>query len=400
MAERHLNPDSRWLLALLAALVALGPLSVDMYLPAMPAMKADLGTSTGAMHLTLSAYLAGFAIFHLACGPLADRFGRKPILTAGTLLFVAGCAGCALSSRIEELLGFRFLQGIGACVGPSLARAIVRDVFGPTRAARALSLMAMLMALAPAVAPGLGGLMLLLLPWSSIFAFLAGYGIVMIVLVRRFLPETLPERQSLHPVAIARNYGKLLVDPFYLLVTLASALVYAGLMAYLSSSSFVYIEMLGVPVEYFGFVFVTAVAGYMAGSAISARLAARYDSEHLLLMGSLASLVASLAMLTGSSLLPGSVLVLMLPMMIYSTGLGLVLPHGMAIALRPFPLIAATASALLGFIQMSLSAAASGLVGLFLQQSPAPMLWAMVLINATAVALALRVYQRHRTTRH
>jgi DHA1 family bicyclomycin/chloramphenicol resistance-like MFS transporter len=258
----------------------------------------------------------------------------------------------------------------------------------------------MLMALAPAVAPGLGGLMLLVLPWASIFVFLAGYGIVMIILVRRFLPETLPERQSLHPVAIGRNYGKLLVDPFYLLVTLASALVYAGLMAYLSSSSFVYIEMLGVPVEYFGFVFVTAVAGYMAGSAISARLAARYESEQLLLMGSSASLAASLIMLAGSSLLPGSVLVLMLPMMIYSTGLGLVLPHGMAIALRPFPLIAATASALLGFIQMSLSAAASGLVGLFLQQSPTPMLWAMVLINATALVLALRVYQRHRAIRH
>ena len=146
MAHRHLNPDSPWLLGLLAALVAMGPLSVDMYLPAMPLMMRALGTDIGHMHLTLSSYLTGFAVFHLACGPLADRFGRKPVLTGGTLIFVAACIGCAQSTTVEELLAFRFLQGVGACVGPTLARTVTRDIFGPRRAARALSLIAMLMA--------------------------------------------------------------------------------------------------------------------------------------------------------------------------------------------------------------------------------------------------------------
>ena len=399
MAVRHLNQDSPRLLALLAALVALGPLSVDMYLPAMPSMMADLDTDISAMHLTLSAYLSGFAAFHLLCGPLADRFGRIPILSLGTALFVAGCLGCSQSERVEELLAFRFLQGVGACVGPSLARTVVRDVFGPTRAARALSLIAMLMATAPAVAPSLGGVMLLVLPWNSIFLFLGGYGLLMLVLIRVFLPETLPQKQSLHPAAIARNYGELLIDPFFLLVTVTSALVYAGLLAYLSSSSFVYIEMLGVPVEYFGLIFLTAVAGYMTGSGLSARFAGTFDSEQLLLFGAVLSLCASATMLAGSWLLPRSVLVLVLPMVLYSTGLGLVLPHGMAIALRPFPHIAGTASALLGFIQMSLSATASALVGLVIKDSPLPMLWGMLVITLLALALALRVHHRYRTTR-
>ena len=393
MSRRYLHHESPWLLALLAAMVALGPLSVDMYIPAMPNMMVALDTTISSMHLTMSAYLTGFAVFHLVCGPLADRYGRKPILLLGTAVFVIGCLGCAASTTIDQLLLFRLLQGIGACVGPTLARTVTRDVFGPTRAARALSLIAMLMALAPAVAPTLGGIMLLVLPWNSIFVFLAVYGAVMIVLIQRLLAESLPQRQSLHPLVIARNYRELVMDPFYLSVTVASGLVYAGLIAYLSSSSFVYIEMLGVPVEYFGLVFLTAVAGYMTGSGISARLAGRFDSEQVMLLGSALALFACVLILSAAYIWPRSVLALMLPMMFYSTGLGLVLPHAMAIALRPFPHIAGTASALLGFVQMSLSAVASALTGVFLKDSPMPMLWAMLVICLLAMALALRSHR-------
>ena len=284
-STRHLNADSRWLLPLLAALVALGPLSVDMYLPAMPVMMQALGTDISHMHLTLSAYLAGFALFHLACGPLADRFGRKPVLMAGTLVFVAACLGCASAGSVGELLVYRVLQGMGACVGPTLARTVARDLFGPRRAARALSLIAMLMALGPAIAPLVGGFILLVLPWPVIFLFLASYGTLMMVLLQLYLPESIPEKQSLHPVTIARNYGQLFLSPRFLFVTTASALVYASLMAYLSSSSFVYIEMLGVPVQFFGFIFLSTVAGYMAGSAISARVSNRFASEQTMMTG-------------------------------------------------------------------------------------------------------------------
>jgi MFS transporter, DHA1 family, multidrug resistance protein len=399
MAHRQLHPDSPWLLALLAALVALGPLSVDVYLPAMPTMLTALDTDIRHMHLTLSTYLTGFALFHLACGPLADRFGRRPILLGGTVLFVVACIGCSLATTIEELLLFRFIQGVGACVGPTLARAVARDVFGPTRAARALSLIAMLMALAPAVAPTMGGILMLWLPWPSIFVFLAVYGAAMVVLIQLFLAESLPQRQSLHPMSIARNYGQLLRSPMFITATFASGLVYAGLLAYLSSSSFVYIDMLGVPVEYFGFIFLSSVAGYMLGSGLSARLSRNYDSEQTVLVGAALAAVATGSMWLGTHLLPRSIAVLLLPMMFYSIGMGLVLPNAMAVALRPFAHIAGTASALLGFIQMSLSALATALLGTYLKDTPVPMLNFMLLITLSALLLSVSLYHSRPVTK-
>lgn len=393
MTTRHLHPDSPWLLALLAALVALGPLSVDVYLPAMPTMMVALDTDIRHMHLTLSSYLTGFALFHLACGPLADRFGRKPILIGGTVLFVAACVGCSLAETVDELVFFRFIQGIGACVGPTLARAVARDIFGPTRAARALSLIAMMMALAPAIAPAMGGVMMLWLPWPSIFVFLAVYGIAMIMLIHVFLAESLPQRQSLHPLSILVNYGTLLRSPMFLIATFASGFVYAGFLAYLASSSFVYIDMLGVPVEYFGLTFITSVLGYMAGSGLSARLTKNYTSEQMVLAGAALAAVAAGTVWIGAQRLPDSIAVMMIPMMFYSMGIGLMLPNAMAIALSPFPYIAGTASALLGFVQMSLSAFATAIVGNYLVDSPAPVLNFMLAISGLALLLSVVLFR-------
>ncbi|MEJ6540796.1 MAG: multidrug effflux MFS transporter [Halioglobus sp.] len=393
MTTRHLHPDSPWLLALLAALVALGPLSVDVYLPAMPTMMVALDTDIRHMHLTLSSYLTGFALFHLACGPLADRFGRKPILIGGTVLFVAACVGCSLAETVDELVFFRFIQGIGACVGPTLARAVARDIFGPTRAARALSLIAMMMALAPAIAPAMGGVMMLWLPWPSIFVFLAVYGIAMIMLIHVFLGESLPQRQSLHPLSILVNYGTLLRSPMFLIATFASGFLYAGFLAYLASSSFVYIDMLGVPVEYFGLTFITSVLGYMAGSGLSARLTKNYTSEQIVLAGAALAAMAAGTVWIGAQRLPDSIAVMMIPMMFYCMGIGLMLPNAMAIALSPFPYIAGTASALLGFVQMSLSAFATAIVGNYLVDSPAPVLNFMLAISGLALLLSVVLFR-------
>ena len=251
----------------------------------MPRMMAALNTDISHMHLTLSTYLTGFALFHLVCGPLADRYGRKPVLIGGTILFVIACVGCAYATRIEELMTFRFIQGIGACVGPTLARTVARDIFGPNKAARALSLIAMLMALAPAVAPTMGGILLLWLPWETIFIFLGVYAVLMIFLIHQFLPETIPVIQSLHPAVILRNFGELVKSPMYLSATFGGGLIYAGLLTYLSCSSFVYIDMLGVPAEYFGFIFLTSVVGYMIGSAISAKLSKNHAPEQTAVIG-------------------------------------------------------------------------------------------------------------------
>ena len=398
--SRYLHPDSPWLLVLLAALVALGPLSIDMYLPAMPVMKDVFNTHISQVQLTMSSYLAGFAIFHLVCGPLSDRFGRKPILLGGTALFVAASIGCAQSSSIGELLLFRFIQGVGACVGPTLARATVRDLFGPVRAARALSLIAMLMALAPAVAPLLGGLALLVFPWSSIFFFLAAYGLLMMALIHLLLVESLPERQSLHPIAIARNFATLSRDRDYMAAVLTSCLVYAGMMTYVASSSFVFIDMYGVPREYFGLVFLTAVLGYMAGSAMSARLSSHYGSEQVLLTGVFVALGASLLALPAWWLLPGKVLALALPMGLYIVALGLVMPHAMTLALRGYPQMAGTASSLLGFIQMSFAATVTAIVGTLLQDTPTPMVLSILTGAFFSVPLGLYLYRQRPAAGH
>lgn len=390
MPPATLNPDSRLTLAFLAALVALGPLSVDMYLPAMPAMQAAFDTDIVSMHLTLSAYLWGFAVFHLVCGPLADRYGRKPILIAGTGLFVAASLGCALAASVEELTLYRFIQGIGACVGPTLARTITRDVFGPRGAARALSLIALLMALAPAVAPGLGGIMLRYVEWPSVFVFLGAYGIAVLWIVIAYIPETLGEPQSLRPANIAANYLLLIRDPVFLPVACASALVYAGLMAYLASSGFVFITMLGVPVAYFGLIFLSSVFGYMGGSAVSARLAARHPPATVLLGGGLLAAASTVIMLIGHLLLPTSILALILPMAFYAAALGLVLPQAMAMAMEHFPQIAATNSSLFGFLQMGLSAVITAGVGGVLTESPLPMILTMTATQILAVLLILR----------
>ncbi|MFK8047193.1 MAG: multidrug effflux MFS transporter [Halioglobus sp.] len=392
MNPRHLHQDSPWLLAILAGLVALGPLSIDMYLPAMPAMRVALNTDISGMHLTVSTYLIGFAVFQLVCGSLADRFGRKPVLFGGTVVFVAACAGCSLSTTIEELQWWRFAQGLGACVGPTLARTIARDIFGPTRAAKAFSMIAMLMALAPAVAPTLGGVMLLVLPWPSVFVFLAAYGFAVLVLTHHYIPESLPERQSLRPRAILKNYRQLFTDPVYLTVIVASGMTYAAMLSYLASSSFVYIDMLGVPVQYFGLIFLTTVLGYMGGSALSARLSSSYNSERLMLMGSVIGLVATLVMWAATEVFPHNLFAIMLPMTFYTAALGIVLPHSMAIALRPFAHIAGTASAFLGFVQMSISAGASAAVGIILTDSPRPMVLTMVFISFAALFLCRRAY--------
>jgi DHA1 family bicyclomycin/chloramphenicol resistance-like MFS transporter len=399
MPTPSFSPDSRLTLLFLAALVALGPLSVDMYLPAMPAMQKAFATDIGSMHLTLSAYLWGFALFHLFCGPLADRYGRKPLLLTGTALFVLASLGCALSSTVTELTAYRFVQGIGACVGPTLARTITRDVFGPRGAARALSLIAMLMALAPAIAPGLGGVLLRYVEWPMVFFFLALYGAAVLWIVSYRIPETLPEPQSLRPKNIAANYLLLLRDPVFLPIATASALVYSGLMTYLVCSGFVFIEMLGVPVEYFGLIFLTSVIGYMSGSALSARLAAGQPPARVVLGGGLVAAGSSLAMLIAHLAANDSVLALVLPMTFYAAALGLVMPQAMAMAMEHFPKIAATNSSLFGFLQMGLSALITAGVGAVLVSSPLPMILTMV---ATEVlALGLIVYaraQHHRYT--
>ncbi len=383
-----INPTSLACTLSIAVLVALGPLSTDMYLPALPGLTDEFSTDAGQVQLTLSLFLAGFAVAQIVYGPLSDRFGRKPVLLGGLLLFVAASIACALAANIEMLILARFLQALGGSAGPVLGRAMVRDIHGPADSARVLSHIGSAMALAPAFAPILGGYMSLYLGWTSIFWFLALFGFCGVALLYFAIAETAPlEHRHPKPVSlIVADYARLLADPGYLGYTLTCTLAYAGLFAFLSGSSFVIIEYFGVGEQHFGLLFMLVVAGYICGTLLGARLSRRYDYRRLVGAGSLLLLFAGAVMLGIALNRPEHVMSIVSPMMIFMIGVGLVMPQSMAGALADYPHIAGSASGLLGFIQMSVAGLLGAAVGHGYDDSPVPMALA---IAATGLFCAL-----------
>ena len=373
------------LIFIISAIVALGPLSIDLYLPAMPSMVTVFGTSVDRVQLTLSSYLLGFAFFHLVCGPLSDRYGRKPILLGGLGIYVLMSMLCALSDSIEELIIFRFFQAMGACCAPTLGRAVVRDVFPPDQAVKALAYVSSLMALAPVAAPSIGGLLLLYGDWSLMFWALALCGVFAMVLVIYGLPESLPEKQSLHPKQIARNYLTLLKSADYIGNVLTAACMYASIFAFLSGASFVLITFMGVKAEHFGFYFVFIVVGYIGGNLFTARIGYRWPSRQVFRIGIFISCGASFLMVVFCLMQWFSALFIVVPVAFVAMAVGIVMPNATAEALRPFSHMAATASALMGFIQMGAAAISGWLVGIFLQDSPLPM--ALVIFGTGCCAM-------------
>ena len=386
--------NNRSLIILLASIAALGPFTVDMYLPAMPAMAAEFAVDIPRTQLSFSGFLFGFSIFHLFCGPMADRFGRKPILLFGIALFVFASVGCAFSNNIYQVIFFRVLQGMGACVGPTLTRTIARDVFGADGAARALSLVAMMMTLAPAVAPLFGGLMLHFFHWSSIFIFLAAYGGLIWFLISRYLRESLPVAQSIFPSIVIKNYLALLKNRTFISSSIVNSMMYSGLMIYLASSGFVYVQKMGVRVEFFGFILLTLVGGYAVGSGLSAWLSKQIDSTRAVVGGTFLASVATGIMLLTSLKWPLAVLGLAMPMGLYTLALGIVLPHSMAIALAPFADMAGTTSSLLGFIQMGVSAVFVVIIGGLITHSITVMVIGMLAVSSLAFIVAFFVLMK------
>lgn len=350
---------------LLAALVAIGPLATDIYLPALSAIAKALDAGADEAQLTLSVFLLGFAVSQLIYGPIADRFGRKVVIVVGLVLFVVASIGCALTTSIEAMIALRFLQALGGCVGSVLGRAAVRDIHGPGDAARVLSYMASAMALAPGLAPIIGGYMLAIFDWPSIFVFVAVYGVIVTAVVALALPEPLPldYRQSIHFRAILRNYATLLRSRTFLGYTLASSFVYAGLFAFVSGSWFVLIRFLGVSEQNYGLYFMLVVLGYIVGTLFSGRMSPVWGIHRLMLFGSILATLAGLGMAALSAAGIYHVAAVVGPHVLFMMSVGIVMPQTMAGAIGPFPRMAGSASALLGFIQMSIVASAGALVG-------------------------------------
>jgi DHA1 family bicyclomycin/chloramphenicol resistance-like MFS transporter len=364
-----------------------------MYLPAFPMLMQSFAADINQVQHTLSIFLIGFALAQLIYGPLSDRFGRKPVLMGGLLLFLLSSLAIVFAESIASLSALRLLQAIGGSAGPVLGRAMVRDIHGPRDSARLLSYIGTAMAVAPAAAPIIGGYMTVWFGWQSIFLFLAIYGALGIVLLGTRIPETAPPG-SHHVMSVGnllRNYGILLKHPTWRWYTLTCSFVFAGLFSFLSGSSFVIIDFLGFKEEQFGLFFALVVAGFMIGTLIGGRLARRVGINRLLGYGSLIAATGGISMLILALAQVHHVAAIVLPQMIYMIGVGIVMPQSMAGALAPFPHMAGTASALLGFIQMSVAAGIGVLVGHYHDGSPRSMALSIALMGIFTLVSFLRL---------
>lgn len=361
-----------WFVVVMGFLTMFGPMAIDMYLPALPAIGADLGADQAAVQMTLSIFLIGYGAGQLLWGPLGDRYGRKWPAAVGVLLFILASAGCALAPDIWSLTAWRFLHGVGACAAPVIARAMVRDSFDRDRGASVMSLMMLVMGVAPMLAPLAGGQVLDHVGWRgifwclSVFGLLAGLGLLTVKETGRPMGN--------RTGGLLSNYALLLLDRRFMGYALSSGFVFAGMFAYISGTPFVYIEHFGVSPEHFGFLFGINVVALMIANIVNSRLVLRFGVDRMMGWGILATAGIGAVLIVTGGFGIGGIFGVAIPLFFYLGALGLVGANGMAGSLAAFPHMAGTASSLSGALQLTIGAVAGGIVGaLSTGGSPLPM---------------------------
>jgi DHA1 family bicyclomycin/chloramphenicol resistance-like MFS transporter len=379
------------LAAILGSLTAMGPLAIDMYLPALPTIGRELATSASSVQVSLAVYFIGIACGQAFYGPLSDRFGRKPALYFGLIVFVLASAGCAGAASIEALVLFRFLQALGGCAPLVIPRAVVRDYFDERGSARMLSVLMLVMGLAPILAPLIGGQLLIRLGWRSVFWLLAAYGAAALVLAALFLPESLaPDRRRRQPIgAVLAIYGRLLRDRRYMGYVASGGLIFSGLLAYIAGSPYIFIELFDVPPDRYGLYFGMNAIGIISASQVNRWLAGRVDPRRILRYVLPVSMASGLMLLVDASTGMGGFAGLLVPLFCFIASHGFVMPNTTALAMAPHGSVAGSASALLGTVQFVLGATAGTLVGVLGNGSAVPL---AVVIAACGVG-AWAVYQ-------
>ncbi|MBV8031852.1 MAG: Bcr/CflA family multidrug efflux MFS transporter [Betaproteobacteria bacterium] len=367
--------------------MATGPLAIDMYLPALPTIQAEFRVDAPRVQHTLSAYLFGLAIGQLLFGPVADRYGRKRPLELGLALFALAGAGCALATSIESFAALRFAQALGGASGMVLIRAVIRDRFDALQSARVLSLMVLVMGVAPILAPLAGGYLMLHGSWHWIFWFLGGFAVLCIAAVALFLEEThAPERRAPSLLHALAGFGPVARDPRFIGPVLVFVSAFGCFFAYLAAAPFVFIEHFGVPAHQFGWYFGANALGFITVSQLNRKLVTRFGPRRVLGWG-----VRLLAGAAGVLLLCaltrfGGFLGVFLPIFCFIASVGLIASNATAVAMEPFGARAGGASSLLGASQSLFGVGASALVGAI--HVPGPMPMAIVVAVCAAIALA------------
>jgi DHA1 family bicyclomycin/chloramphenicol resistance-like MFS transporter len=350
----------------LGAFVALGPLTIDMYLPALPTITDELQTTSSAVQLTLTGTLVGLGLGQLVLGPLSDRFGRRTPLLIGTTLHVLASLLVLIAPNVAVLGLLRVLQGTGAAAGAVIAIAVVRDLFDGRAAATMLSRLFLVLGVAPVLAPTIGGEILRFTSWRGVFALLAVYGVLLVTMGFFAVRETLPvERRSTSGVAgTLRSYGSLLHDRVYVGLVLVAGLTMAGLFAYVSGSSFVYQDEFGLDEQQFGLLFGAGAVFLIAATQLNPVLLRRFPTAWILVAGTIAGALAGAALLVLALTGTGGLFGVAVPLWAVLFAVGLALPNAPALALSRHGEKAGTAAALLGAVQFVVGAAVSPLVGL------------------------------------
>lgn len=385
------------LIALVSSMVALGAISIDLYLPSLPGMAADLAAGEDQVQMTVGAFLVGYAVAQLVIGPLSDRFGRRGVFVVSIVVYLAATLGCALADTVESLIGWRILQSLAACAGTVIGRAIVRDVYGWERAARAYAYLGAVVLVTPMLAPILGAWLETWFGWRSNFYFMAGFAAVLLLAIVTLLAETNLRRDAdaLRIGRIAANYAVLLSSGVFMGYALAICFAFVGVFAFISAGSIVIIQLLGHSPQTFALLFAISAAGHALGSLLAARMTPRIGIDRTLLVGVAIHLLGAVALQGFGLAGVFTAAAICAPMTVVSFGSGMIMPGCQAGAISPFPHMAGAAAAMTGFLMMSGAAVGGAAVAIFYDGSQFPMTWT-ALAGAVAVVVVYASLIRRR----
>jgi DHA1 family bicyclomycin/chloramphenicol resistance-like MFS transporter len=379
------------LILILGLLCAIGPFSIDMYLPGFPSIAANLHTSVDSVAYSLSSFFIGICAGQLLCGPLLDRFGRKKPLCFGLVLYIFASIGCSLSKSVEMLIAFRFLQALGGCVGMVAPNAIVRDIFPVEENAKVFSLLILILGVSPILAPTAGSFIISAYRWPVVFVVLAVVTALILVAVIFWLPESKkPDPTfSLRPKPIINGFLSVLKEPQFYTYAFAGAIASAGLFAYLAGSPFIFMQLYGVSEQQYGWIFSLIAVGLIGASQLNNVILKRYNSAQIiktvLLTQSTVGIILVVTTILGLVNLYSTTFL----MFLFLSCQGFTFPNSAALAMAPFTKGAGIASALMGAVQMAFGAIASALVGVFFNNTAVPTTAIMAACSTSGLIILL-----------
>lgn len=377
------------LILILGMLTAIGPFSIDMYLPGFPDIAKDLHTTVAKIALSLSSFFIGISIGQLFYGPLLDRFGRKKPLYVGITIYVIASIGCTIANSADALISFRFFQALGSCSGLVASRAMIRDLFPVSENAKVFSLLMLVVGVSPIIAPTLGGYLTAEYSWRYVFVVLTIMSIIILAALHFYLPESRkPDTGvSLKPTSIIKGYISVFKDPQFYTFAFSGAIAAAGLYSYIAGSPQVFIQIYHVTEKQYGWIFAAIALGLIICSQLNSRLLKKYTSQQIVLKALLMQSVTGLVLVIGIIQQWYSVYETIGLCLIFLSCQGFIFPNTTALSLAPFSKNAGSASALLGSIQLGMGALATGLVSFFSNDTAIP----MTAVMATCTILSLTI---------